>query len=151
MSLWTRFWNYEQSQVWWWSLTHSGRVCHGCCIEHKATVKIRDLDKLTTVEEVTAAINTTIEGSVEANVFVSRANSSGQKVATITLTMEKAETSLAKGHLKIAGSAVEYDISSKCLCITNVGIRPRGGELHWSRLQQTLLQMQKRGSPGYFL
>lgn len=51
-------------------------------MEPEATVQIRDLDELTTVKEVTVAVNLTVEGSVKTRTFVSRANSREQKVAS---------------------------------------------------------------------
>lgn len=41
------------------------------------------MDGLTTGEEVSAADNTALKGSVEAKVFVSKPNSPGQKMATV--------------------------------------------------------------------
>lgn len=70
-------------------------------MEPKATVELRNLDELSTVEEVSAVINTTLEGNVKANIFVSKTNSQGKKMTTFTLTAEKAGIFLAIGYFKI--------------------------------------------------
>lgn len=57
------------------------------CVDN---VDLYDTDVLSTVEEITAAVNKAIEVSVEARVFVSRANSRWQKMTTVTLTSELA-------------------------------------------------------------
>lgn len=64
------------------SLSRSATVRY---IEPKATVKLCDMEELTTIEEVSTVVNTAMEQSIEANVFVSKVNSRGQKMATVTL------------------------------------------------------------------
>lgn len=73
------------------SLTDSG----------SSSLEVQDLDEVTTVEKVTAAVNAAMERNVRTNVFAPRANSSEQKMATVTLTSEKDEGLLVKGYLKI--------------------------------------------------
>lgn len=55
--------------------------------------------ELTTEVEGITAIHTALEKTAETEVFVSKANSRGQGMATITFTTGDAV--LAKGHLKI--------------------------------------------------
>lgn len=50
-----------------------------------STLEVRDVDKLTTKEEVTAAIKSALSETIEIKIFVSKANSWGQKMAIITL------------------------------------------------------------------
>lgn len=49
------------------------------------TVELRDLYKFTTELEITTAVNTALDISVEAKVFVSKPNSLGQRLDVISL------------------------------------------------------------------
>lgn len=83
-----------------------GEVATVDCMEPKATVKLRDLDKLTTnVKEVTTGVDATIlggGGGVEANVFVSKLILEGRRrYATVTLTSEEFPMAKCIGRSKI--------------------------------------------------
>lgn len=81
-------------------------------VEPKATVKLNDLYKLTTIEEVNAAVNTALKRSIEAKVNnISKANSREQKMAMDTLSSDYADTLLEKEHLRI--DWVSYRIRTK--------------------------------------
>lgn len=54
------------------------------CVESNAIVELRDLNKLTSVEEVSAAVDTAFQGNLEGEVFVSKANFWHQKMAMVT-------------------------------------------------------------------
>lgn len=62
------------------------------CINPTALVEIRDLDELTTAEGFTSVVHSVIEGSCGMKVIVSRPNSTGQRMATVALTSENAES-----------------------------------------------------------
>lgn len=57
-------------------------------VETLPTVELRDLGGLTSFEEVTAAVNIALEGTVETRVFVSWRNWRRQKKATVALTTD---------------------------------------------------------------
>lgn len=56
----------------------------------KVTVELPRLGELTTVEEVKAGINTALDRSIKAKVFVSKANARGEKMAIVTLSSDNA-------------------------------------------------------------
>lgn len=70
-------------------------------LEPKLTVEVRDLDELTTESEVRAAIESALGGQSEMKIFVSKANSRGQKIAIITLGAKDAAILITNGHIKI--------------------------------------------------
>lgn len=61
------------------------------------TFEQRDLHELAVVEEITSAVNRSLEGSVEARILVPRANSSGFRMATVTLLHKKQRHFWLKG------------------------------------------------------
>lgn len=71
------------------------------CTVPKSTVELRDLDELTTEEEVTTVLNAMLGKTFDGKVFVSKANTRGQKIAIVTLPVPDAETILKKGRIKI--------------------------------------------------
>lgn len=71
------------------------------CLDPKSTVELLDLDELTTEAEVKSVLDVEVKKSVDARIFVSKANPRGQKMALITLPVPDAETLLKKGRIKI--------------------------------------------------
>lgn len=71
------------------------------CLEFKSTIEIRDLDELTTEQEIITVLNTELKKSPDAKVFVTKANSWGQKMAIVTLPAPDAEKILKNGRIKI--------------------------------------------------
>lgn len=87
-----------------------------------------------------------MEGSFGANyVFVSRTTTRGQKVATTTLTLEKAEALLTKGHLVIGGSAAWYNLRIWSLDVTNALDLVTWW---WSTLSQTVAYFDRNAEVG---
>lgn len=71
-------------------------------LEPKETVEIRDLDDLTTAEEVTAAVISATGGKAE-NLVVSLTNSNNraQRMAIVTLSTREARILLTAQHIKV--------------------------------------------------
>lgn len=68
------------------------------CMETIANVQLRHLAELTTVEEVTDAVNNAMEVSVEAKVLLLRANKREQNISTVTLTCIKLSLAWERAH-----------------------------------------------------
>lgn len=81
-----------------------------------------------------AVMDTDMERSIEANIFVSKANlgwDGGQRVATVTLGPQNTEALLVKGCLKIG--CVSRRIQPNLVvprCLMSLGF----GHMYWARL-----------------
>lgn len=70
-------------------------------LEPKSTLEVRDLDELTTEEEVSTAVKSVLGEPSEMKIFVSKANSRGQKMAILTLGARDGRKLLAEGLIKV--------------------------------------------------
>lgn len=115
-----------------------------CCAEPKSMVELRGMDDLTAVEEVNQCNQST-------RVFVSKSNSRRQKMATVILTMGKAEALLAKSHLKyhwIICRIRSKIVVSRCFRCLGFG---HLAAMYAVPNRNKLCLVWKRGSPGCFL
>lgn len=70
-------------------------------LEAKATIEIRDLDSLTTTEEVTQAVKKTLKDERDIKVFLTKTNSREQKMAFVEMDETGARQVLKSTHIKI--------------------------------------------------